>query len=108
MASGDPTRVRKEYESFKSDIKTARIPTEREVNGLGYTLLGEGKVELAILVFKMNVESYPKSPNAYDSLAEAFVAAREFDRARESYRKELELSPDNARAARALEEIDKR
>jgi hypothetical protein len=108
LSLGDPEGVRKAYEAFKADPTTVRIPTEREINTLGYRLLGDGKLDLAILVFQLNVESYPKSSNAYDSLGEACVAAKRFDRARESYQKVVELSPGNERAVRALKELENR
>ena len=40
---------------------------------------------------KLNVKAYPNSPNAYDSLADAYVAAGQKDQARQASQKALEL-----------------
>ncbi len=49
---------------------------EGMLNGLGYELLERyNKVDLAISVFKRNVEACPRSVNVYDSLADGFLAA---------------------------------
>ncbi len=45
------------------------------LNDLGYRLLYNNKVALAVLVFKRNIRAYPESVNVYDSLADGFLAA---------------------------------
>ena len=37
-------------------------------NSRGYQLLGNGQIEEAIEVFALTVETFPNSPNSYDSL----------------------------------------
>ena len=46
---------------------------ERGINSLGYAFLNAEKYDEAIAVFKLNVEHFSKSANAYDSLAEAYM-----------------------------------
>jgi acetyl esterase/lipase len=75
---------------------------EAETNRHGYALLGEGRVAEAIEVFRRNVEAHPRSANAYDSLAEAYLANKQNDLAIANYRKTLELSPANDRVAGVL------
>ena len=58
---------------------------EAYINQLGYQLLGAGKKEEAIAVFKTNVERYPNSANVYDSLAEAYEKSGRLDLARPNY-----------------------
>ncbi|MEZ6015351.1 MAG: S41 family peptidase [Planctomycetota bacterium] len=76
---------------------------EREVNALGYDLLGQGRVTLAISAFKLNVATSPASANAHDSLGEALKAAGDVPGAIECYERALALEPagPNAQAARA-------
>lgn len=74
---------------------------ERELNRLGYRLLEKRKAAEAVEIFKLNVEFFPESANVYDSLGEGYLAAGDFDRAVENYRKSLEIYPDN-RIARAI------
>jgi len=44
---------------------------------------------------KLNATAYPNSPNVYDSLADAYLADGQNDRARESAKKVLELLPSD-------------
>ncbi len=41
--------------------RSLEIATEPDMNAYGYQLLGEGKVDSAIVVFQKNVKDYPKS-----------------------------------------------
>jgi len=78
-----------------------RLP-EREVNGWAYQLLEEQRYPEAIGVFRMNAVMYPDSGNVYDSLAEAFMAAGDRDRAIENYERALQLDPTNTNAKQRL------
>ena len=78
---------------------------ENEFNLLGYRLLGQSKVDDAIAVFQLNVESYPESWNVYDSLGEAYAVKGNTQQAIELYRRSLELNPDNTNATQALERL---
>jgi Flp pilus assembly protein TadD len=48
-------------------------------------------VQAAIDVFRWVVEIYPRSPNAYDSLGDAYAAAGQSGLAAENARKALQL-----------------
>ncbi|HFB99611.1 MAG TPA: tetratricopeptide repeat protein [Phaeodactylibacter sp.] len=76
-----------------------------ELNGYGYMLLNTKKMEEAILVFKINTLAYPKDPNVFDSLGEAYLAAGNKKLAIENYKKVLELNPDHKNAKEVLEKI---
>lgn len=78
---------------------------EGALNGFGYVLLGEGRAEDAVAIFQLNVEQYPESANAWDSLGEAYLAAGDRARAEEAYGKSLELDPENENAREKLNEI---
>jgi tetratricopeptide (TPR) repeat protein len=79
--------------------------SEEEVNQLGYSLLGRRQARAAVMVLALNVESYPRSGNAYDSLAEATLATGDKARAIELYRKALELDPSLRSSRRMLEQL---
>jgi len=68
------------------------------LNNLGYALLGEGKLDAASAVFRLNVEFFPDSANAYDSLAESYLKRGEKELAIVYYQKSLQLDPDNKNA----------
>lgn len=71
---------------------------EREFNTLGYRYLQQSKMEETIFVFSVNVDKFPDSANAYDSLAEACMIKGDKNKAIEYYKKSLELNPDNTNA----------
>lgn len=78
---------------------------ERSLNNLGYELLASAApedLEAAIAVLQLNAGQYPKSGNAWDSLAEAYAKAGKREIAAIYYRKSLENDPDNEHA---LEEL---
>ena len=75
------------------------------LNQFGYEFLSKGGVKTAIEIFKLNVEMYPESGNAYDSLAEAYMANEQNDLAIEFYEKALEKNPDNEGAREKLEQL---
>ena len=73
-----------------------------DTNSLGYQFLGKGENQAAIQIFQLNVETHPKSSNAYDSLGEAYAATGNKDLAIESYRKALALNSENTNSKAAL------
>ena len=76
------------------------LATEADMNTYGYQLLGEGKVDSAIVVFKRNVKDYPESWNVYDSLGEAYAVKGDRRRAGELYRKARSMTKDPVQQAR--------
>ncbi|MEP6932092.1 MAG: serine hydrolase, partial [Flavobacterium sp.] len=68
---------------------------EGDMNSSGYQLLQTGKTKESIEVFKINVENFPKSGNAYDSLGEAYLKDGNTKLAIENYTKSVELDPAN-------------
>jgi len=78
---------------------------EREFNLLGYNLLNEGKSVAAIEVFKITVELYPGSWNAYDSLAEAYAKTGSKELAIVNYEKSLQQNPDSQSGKDALRQL---
>jgi len=93
------------YQEIKSDPKNDFYFDENEFNALGYRLMGAGKMDGAIAVFRMNVKLFPKSANAYDSLGEAYMKNGDKELAIKNYEKSLELNPDNNNAREKLKEL---
>lgn len=105
LAADDVASAVKLYREFKADPTNAYVNTEGSINNLGYRLLGANRVEHAIEIFKLNVESYPQSANAYDSLAEAYMVNGNKELAIRNYEKSLELNPANANAVVMLKKL---
>jgi len=76
-----------------------------QLNSLGYDLLRAGDRDGAIRVLALNVEMFPSDANAYDSLAEAYMAAGKNDFAITNYRRSLELDPKNQNAVAMLKKL---
>jgi tetratricopeptide (TPR) repeat protein len=100
-----PKLMERNFEQMHAD--TARYELlEAELNRLGYHALNSWRdVPRAIEVFRLNVRAFPKSGNVYDSLGEAYLAQGDTVRARDNYRRSLELDPSNSNAADILRRI---
>lgn len=83
------------------------VARESELNSCGYVLLMRGNVTEAINVFRINVNLYPQSANAYDSLGEAFMIAGMNEESKACYQYVLELDPQHANAKKQLEKLNK-
>jgi CubicO group peptidase (beta-lactamase class C family) len=81
---------------------------DEALHQLGYMLLEEGRNADAITIFKLNVEEYPKSGNAYENLAEAYAKDGQKQQAIANYRKSLELDPKNQNAADKLKLLEQK
>ena len=105
LANGRVKDADRFYKSFKSDANTASTNTERAMNRLGYNFLELGRNEEAITVFELNVESYPDSGNAWDSLGEGYLAIGDLENAKTAYTRALELNPKNENARKILTKL---
>jgi dienelactone hydrolase len=86
-----PSTVRQELDAARRRDPKATIFPEVLVNLVGYEHLQAGDVSQAIAVFSLNTSAFPASANAYDSLADAYLADGKDDLARVNARKALEL-----------------
>jgi predicted alpha/beta superfamily hydrolase len=94
------------YRELRADDHTQLYFAESEFNVIGYDFLAGGLVDVAIEIFKMNVEMNPQSANVYDSLGEAYMVSGNKALAIENYSKSLELNPDNTNASEMLEKLE--
>jgi tetratricopeptide (TPR) repeat protein len=72
--------------------RSLELATEADMNTYGYQLLGQGKVDSAIVIFRKNVKDYPESWNTYDSLGEAYATKGDKRRAAEMYTKARQMT----------------
>jgi hypothetical protein len=77
-----------------------------DLNGWGYMLLEQHRLEDALRVFTENVGYYPDNAYAYDALGEAHLAAGQSEQAIQNYRRSLELDPTNTNATEVLARIE--
>jgi tetratricopeptide (TPR) repeat protein len=95
----------KQYDDLKGrgfpDIHVSEV----NMNGLGYRLLKTDRKAAAIKIFQLNVEAYPHSANAYDSLGEAYASSGDKQRAIANYEKALSIDPQKESSAAALKQL---
>ena len=101
----------KGFEYIKTNAETlaeqARVQyDDRFLNFFAYQFMEAGSKDIAIALFKINVELFPNAPNTYDSLAEAFLNAGDNTNAAKYYKLELQLDPDNPRVKKAIADLE--
>lgn len=96
-----------QYQELKAAPASTYNFDEDELNALGYRLLRARKFNEAIRVFQLNVESFPRSSNAYDSLAEGYMRAGDKARAIVNYERAIQLNPKNANSRVMLQKLSR-
>jgi len=81
------------------------MPTENELNGWAYQLLAQKRFKEALSIAKLNAGMYPKSANAFDSLAEMFEITGDQQAALANYKKSLALNAGNENAAARIKAL---
>lgn len=102
MAEGVELFVKNKDEYIRSNPSL-----ETSLTILGYRHLRKEEYNSAIPIFKLIVEIFPQSYNAYDSLGEAYMLNGDRELAILNYEKSLELNPDNTNAANMLKKLEK-
>jgi CubicO group peptidase (beta-lactamase class C family) len=78
---------------------------DRFLNFFGYRLMEGGETGLAIQIFTLNVKLFPRVPNCYDSLAEAYLKTGDKKNAKKYYSELLKLDPANQQVKDLLENL---
>jgi tetratricopeptide (TPR) repeat protein len=107
LAKGADAAVR-EYREWRKGRAGNEVINEARINDLGYDLLRMKRVAEAIEVFKLNVEDYPQSSNAYDSLGEAYAVNGDKELAIKNYQRSVELNPKNTNGVEALKKLQEK
>jgi dienelactone hydrolase len=98
--------ARPEIERVRVEHPGVELIAESVLNWLGaHFLYWWGREDEAVGVFELMVFLYPESWSAYDSLGEANADRGRKDEAIRSYRRSLELNPQNQNAKSALEKL---
>ena len=88
---GGASKVQEQLTEARKQNPNATLFDEATVNFMGYEHMQAGDLKSAREIFKLNVTAFPNSPNAYDSLGDAYVAAGQKQLALESTKKALDL-----------------
>ena len=101
-----PELIKLKFDALSKRLGVKISLREDLVNYFGYQFLYTHKnMEKAIFYFKMNVENFPQSSNAFDSLAEAYKVSGDITKAIENYQKALELDANNINSKHMLDEL---
>jgi uncharacterized membrane protein len=106
IATGGIDQAAQQYHQLRAIRASAYNMDEDELNVLGYQLVKANKLEQAVRIFQLNVEAYPNSGNAYDSLAEGYMDDGNKLQAIANYKKSLQLNPANNNAIKMLQKLN--
>jgi len=87
---GGAAAIAQKLDAARQSDPKANLFSEAMANQLGYEHLQSGDFGGAVQIMKLNAVAYPNSPNVYDSLSDAYLAAGQKDLARENAKKALE------------------
>lgn len=79
------------------------ISLEASLNNFGYNCLGRESMSYGIGFLKLATMLFPTSPNAWDSLGEAYFMNKEYELCIEAMEKALELNPNNSNSVAYIE-----
>jgi pimeloyl-ACP methyl ester carboxylesterase len=93
MMSHSGEQVRERFRGACADRPPAECVDAERFNAFGYALLGKQMVREAIGVLELVAWAHPRLANAQDSLADAYLAAGDRERARQALRRAIEIAP---------------
>jgi hypothetical protein len=96
---GDIPRLRAEYRRYLEEPIHRFAQTQDQIDAIANELLEKDEKNIALELFKLNADSYPKSSRAMDSLGDVYSAVGDNGHALEAYACALKLNPRDALAA---------
>jgi predicted alpha/beta superfamily hydrolase len=95
------------YKAVSKVLGYTVLPTEENMNNLGYFYMGINRMDRARDILKLNTVNYPQSANAWDSLGECYAAMGNKQKAIEAYQKSLSLQ-ETVDTRKKLEDLTKK
>lgn len=96
--------LRSNFDQLSSGFKPKRSK-DRLLNTTGYYFLHEDRLTEAIEIFSLNCELFPRKPNTWDSLGEAFYRAERKEEALRAFREALKIKPNFSSAKAWVRQI---
>ncbi len=98
LISGEVAKIESHARATAAKFGGADLPAlpENRLNALGYRFINEKSYDKAVDILAYNVRLYPRSPNTYDSLAEAYLTKGDKENAVKFYRLAIEKNPGNS------------
>jgi predicted alpha/beta superfamily hydrolase len=105
--SQNPALVKEHFKNFSTRMGARFLPPESIINTLGYQFM-QGNIDKAIEFFQLNVDLYPGSYNAYDSMGEAWMKKGDYKKAIANYERSIALNPDNQNAKDMIKKMQEK
>jgi len=84
------------YKSVSTHFGYETLPPEEMVNGLGYGFMSNNMAEKALAMFDLNLNNYPKSSNAHDSMGDYFLNQKDTASAIDQFNEALAIAEVSA------------
>jgi uncharacterized protein len=106
--SSDPASyIVAHFDSVSKQMGYRVPPPESYMNWLGYLFIMVKQYGKAHDIMKINIDNYPTSANAYDSMGELLLLQGDTAASLGNYEKSLELNPGNANARKMIKQLKK-
>jgi len=106
IASSGVEQAVKQYHELRASARPGTYNfDEGELNTLGYQLIRKKQFKEAIRIFQLNVEAYPQSSNAYDSLGEGYMDDGNTALAIANYEKAIQRDSKNRNSIVMLQKL---
>lgn len=89
----------------KENLALYDFGNETELTLYGYSFLWRNNLIDAIAIFKLIISEFPNSANAYDSMGEAYLQAKDSIKSLQNYEQSLLMNPDNFYAEDVIQKI---
>jgi uncharacterized protein len=93
------------YSDVSRNMGFEVAPPESLLNWLGYLFIMEKQYDKSYKLFKMNIENYTESANAFDSIGEIELIMGDTLQSLKHYEKSLELNPKNKNAENIINNL---
>jgi CubicO group peptidase (beta-lactamase class C family) len=107
MHAGIPAAI-DEYFRFINDTDHFVIPDQDYMIQTGRMVAERGDVDNAVLIFQAAISHFPRNWQAYDALGDTFIMKKDIASAIQSFKKSLELNPQNTHAIEVLKKMEKK
>ncbi|MFC7772546.1 alpha/beta hydrolase-fold protein [Flavobacterium sp. GCM10027622] len=83
--------IQNHYQKLSASLQYTLLPAQSTMNQLGYNFMASKHYDQAYSFFKMNIDNYPTSSNAYDSMGDYYLEIKDTKKAIAAFEKALSL-----------------
>jgi len=79
------------YEKVSNKFGFTVLPKEQQINNLGYRFLNNKAYDKSYAFFNLNIQNFPNSANAYDSMGDYYISQSDTIKAIEYFTRSVEI-----------------